>query len=580
MLPLSRKYQLFRSSGSAGASPSQWRKLRLLPCQVSLCRHKESPTMAVYFKGRKAFKRIRRFTVLFLAVVCLLSSGGASLVFAQQARRNTRVQKSRLERYQEQHRVQRQKLEATLTDYARFCDRQGLAEEAARVRKLLRPVVTQMIHIDSLPAKVQPDISVNLPQAERTWRIQVRHAQKEYVKELYKLSRSALHAGSPSYAYQLVREVAAHDPDHTTARRLLGYVRSGDDWLTPFAAEKARRRFVWHDTFGWLLQLRVKRYENGERYFKGRWISSAKEAELRRDFRNAWEVDTDHFHVKTNHSLERGVEIATALEEYYRVFFQTFAAFFNTPEQLQKLFEGNARGRRRSFNNKQYIVHYYRTRDEYNQQLVKKIPQIGITNGLYYPADRIAYFFHNPQATDNSTLYHEATHQLFYENELRRWQIGERKDFWIIEGIACYMESFRRENGRFSLENPLYTRFVAARHRFLVDKYYVPLERFASMGMHEFQTDPSIARNYSQASGLTQFFMEYKGGKYRDALIEHLTQLYRQNPRSRTETQSLAELTGTSFTELDKQYGEFLKKLENDLAIRKPPAIEPENILK
>ena len=536
--------------------------------------------MTVCFRGRNAFKRIRRFTVSFLAVVCLLSSGATSLVSAQQTGRNARVLNNRLKRYQEQHRAQRRKLDVTLRDYARFCDRKGLVEEAARVQKLLKPVRVKMRHIDSLPAKVQPKIPANLPEEERTWRIQVRYAQKEYAKELYILSRRALHAGSPSYAYRLVREVAIHDPDHKTARRLLGHVRSGDNWLTPFAAEMARSRFVWHDTFGWLKQSHVKRYENGERRFKGRWISSAKEAELCRDFRNAWKVRTDHYLVITNHSLERGVEIATALEEYYRVFFQTFAAFFNTPEQLQKLFEGNVKRTRRSLKSKPYIVHYYRTRDEYNQRLVKKIPQIEITNGLYYTSDRIAYFFHNPEATDNSTLYHEATHQLFYESEMRRRPIGERKDFWIIEGIACYMESFRQENGRISLGNPLYTRFVAARHRFLVDNYYVPLERFASMGMHEFQTDPSIARNYSQASGLTQFFMEYEGGKYRDALIEHLTQLYHQKLRSRTETQSLAELTGTGFTELDKQYGEFLKKVKDDLASRKPPAFEPERILK
>ena len=74
--------------------------------------------------------------------------------------------------------------------------------------------------------------------------------------------------------------------------------------------------------------------------------------------------------------------------------------------------------------------------------------------------------------------------------------------------------------------------------------------------------------------------MEYEGGKYRDALIEHLTQLYHQKFRSRTEVQSLAELTGTGFTELDKQYGLFLKKLENDLVSRNSPAFDPEKNLK
>src|SRR3972149_3983335 len=98
-----------------------------------------------------------------------------------------------------------------------------------------------------------------------------------------------------------------------------------------------REKYVWHDKFGWLLASQVKEYEAGKRYYR-RWMSAEQEAEIRRDFKQAWEVRTEHYLVKTNHSLERGVEIAKLLETYHDFFIQTFAAFFTTPEQMQKLF--------------------------------------------------------------------------------------------------------------------------------------------------------------------------------------------------------------------------------------------------
>lgn len=470
----------------------------------------------------------------------------------------------RLQAFREQHDKLYAEFVQAVDQIARQATAAGLKDAAGEIRRAAEPVDAAALHPGSLPTKVQPDIPASLPAAERTWRIKLRNAREEFAKELYLLSRRALHGGFPSYAYELVREVAWYDSDHRSARRLLGQMRSGDEWVTPFAASMARRRYVWHEKFGWLPRHHVERYEKGERYFSGRWISAAREAEIRRDFRNAWTVRTEHFLVKTNHSLERGVDVAKKLEDFYGYFFQVFAGFFNTPEQMQKLFEGAA-GRRLSRSARRpYLVHYYATRDEYVRRLKSKIPQIAITNGLYLPADRICYFFHVDEGNNDPTLYHESTHQIFYESSSRQRLIAEDAHFWIIEGISCYMESFNREDGRMSLGDPRYQRFRAARYRYLNDGYYVPLAKFTAMGRHEFQTHPQISRNYSQAAGLSKFFMEYDGGRYRDALIEHVSQLYGAGPRSSTRPQSLAELTGVSYAELDRQYGEFLKNMTTD----------------
>jgi hypothetical protein len=60
--------------------------------------------------------------------------------------------------------------------------------------------------------------------------------------------------------------------------------------------------------------------------------------------------------------------------------------------------------------------------------------------------------------------------------------------------------------------------------------------------------------------------MQYDGGRYRDALVEHLSQLYSDNLRRASVVQSLSELTGVQAAELDQQYGEFLKSTEASLS--------------
>ena len=195
------------------------------------------------------------------------------------------------------------------------------------------------------------------------------------------------------------------------------------------------------------------------------------------------------------------------------------------------------------------------------QRLIKKVPQIRITNGLYFTADRVAYFYYDPQQQNQDTLFHEATHQLFYENDRRDRMIAMDANFWIVEGIACYMESYHVEKGQSIVGDPKHVRIEAARHRVVVDHYYIPLERFAEMGMTAFQSSREISKNYSQAAGLAHFFMHYDAGRYRDALIEHLSEIYRAGRVTRFAVRSLAELTGVSYDELDRQYEAYMQAL-------------------
>lgn len=491
-----------------------------------------------------------RVAALLLMTVLFLGSPVASLQAA--------IPRSNLAQLQEKHRQHHAQFMANLEKLATDCEQKGLTEAAVTVRESIRPIDDVDHHRKTLPKDVQPEIPVSLPEQERFWRMQLRHLRNNYAQELYLLSRRVLYLGLPSYAYQLVRETAVHDPDHTQARKILGFVRYGTEWVTPFAAKMLREHNVWSDQYGWLPKSSLDRYLAGERMCNGRWMSATQEGEIRRDFRQAWEIRTDHYLVKTNYDLERGVELASSLEQFYTTFHEIFAGFFNTPEQMQRLFESSAGAPGKL--QRPYIVHFYRTKDEYVSRLQRQFPQIGSTNGFYQTDERIVHFFYDPAINNEATLFHEATHQLFFESHLGRRQIAENAYFWIVEGIACYMESFQHDGQGVSLGDSTYIRFVGAHHNAINEKYYVPLREFSSMGSREFQTVPlpALAKNYTQAAGLAWFLMDADKGRYRQSLIEQLMDLYSANAHTRANARGLDELTGEDYEELDRQYLEFL----------------------
>lgn len=499
-----------------------------------------------------------RVLTVCVAALCWLISTSASAQ-TPQTTKAARV----LSNLQTQHRDAYRHFAESLERIAQTCEERGLDETAVQIRRIAQPADPDVLRFEPLPRGVQPPIPTDLPEEELQWRIQLREQRKDYAQKLDLLAANAAKAAQPSYAYQLIRETASHDTDHARARRLLGFVRHKEEWVSPFEKVKLEKNEVWTDQFGWLPAAYVAKYQQGLRYFQGEWISAEKEAVFRQDFRKAWEIRTEHYLLRTNHSLERGVALASALEEFQRFFQQTFAAFFSNPAQIQRLFAAANSARRPASD--PFEVHFYRTREEYNARLIGKYKQqIKITNGLYDTDDRIIYAFHNPEFPAEATLYHEATHQLLAAHLKPSPVIANKANFWIIEGIACYIESYQRQDGRISLGDPHCERFQAARYRFLHDKYYLPMDEFTRMGKEAFQAHPRIENNYSQAAGLVHFFMHFERGRYRDDLIKHLWQIYQQAERPGP-VDTLAVLTGTDFRELDQQYADFTRAVSKAL---------------
>jgi len=392
-------------------------------------------------------------------------------------------------------------------------------------------------------------------EAPSSWQEEFYRLRRSRAEQLYHLALDCFARQKPSRGMLLLHEAVRENPGHAAARRMLGYSRYQGRWHTDFSRRMAQAGKVWHSRFGWIDAEDVPRFEQGLRPFGNRWIDVEADAQRHRSIFRGWKIETEHYEVTTNHSLQAGVELAARLERLYQVWRQVFAGFYADADQVRRAAEGRpltVPGRSR------HEVIYFRDRDEYNRFLRAKQPNIAISLGIYFDTERRSYFFAG-EDQDPGTLYHEAIHQLLEESLPRRrrgGRVGRQNNFWIIEGVATYMESLTAAGGYYTLGSPGTGRLPAAGQRLLVDKFYVPLATLVPLGMQEIQRSGQIAKIYSQAAGLSTFLMHAGDGRYREPLMNYLRQVY----EGRAGDQTLSQLTGRSYRELDHEYRVFMEQ--------------------
>ncbi len=504
----------------------------------------------------------QNFVAIFLGIGLLLASCGQSIVAAD------RLEK-RLELLHKRYDTRWTSFSQAMNALADECEGKSFLSDAARIRNQARPVQDGVYDLDTLPEEVLPSLPLTLPPEEREWRAKLQKLERDYATDLYKIARDALRLGYPTLTYQLVREVAYRDPNNASARSMLGYVQDNGRWTTPFLKRMTIKGMIDHPRFGWIDSKQVSRYENGERFFNGQWMSAEKEGALRSDFKNAWEIGTEHFLVRTNVGLEHGVELSRRLEVYHRFFMSEFAAFFNSAQQIEKLLDVGTRPQWKEAN--RYRVTFYRNKDEFVNALKSRMPGIEKANGLYLPRDRTAYFYNEAETNGSSsaedrqeTMYHEVTHQLLGESRPGIFDVGEQSDFWVIEGFPCYMESFLPGEHGGRVGDPRHIRIFWARKKIIEEHEYRPMREFIKLGRQNF---PLQAEAYNQSAAMVHFFLNAEDGKYQDAFIQYLTLVY--NP-AKVKKPTLEEIIGIPFEALDREFLEYLKTLPSE----PPPGLE------
>ena len=437
---------------------------------------------------------------------------------------------------------------AEVENLAAWCESKGLTTEARKTRSLLPPQDPYKLFVPVLPAEPEPGPPADAPPEVHQWHKRLAKLRQEQSLAMWDLARKAVRARRTWLGYELLLESLRINPDLEPARRVLGYQKIRNGWYTPYQARKLRAGQVWDDRFGWIPKGATARYEQGWRLVGGRWLSP-EEAQKPRTIESGWDIETEHYLIRTNCGIDQGVALGAKLEQLCSVWQLLFIGYYASEADVAALFEGRGRFSERP----RMRVVYFADRQQYNQALRTAIPKIDMTIGLYLDTTRSAYFFAAPDG-DDRTLYHEATHQLFHESRPVVRDVGRRANFWIIEGIALYMESLRREGNYYVLGGVDDLRFHAAQYRLLNDRFYVPLEEITVWGMEKIQQHEKIGVLYSQFAGLTYFLIHGEEGRYRDALAAYLTAVY----SGRDDPNTLAQLTGASYAELDKQYRQFI----------------------
>ncbi|MGA2622114.1 MAG: hypothetical protein ABSF26_31365 [Thermoguttaceae bacterium] len=443
---------------------------------------------------------------------------------------------------------------AEIGKLAEWCRQQGLTAEERQTRAARGPQDPYKLFLPILPqaAGPPPGPPEDAPAGVAQWAGRLLKLRQEQAAALYDLARRAIRRRQPSLAYQCAVEAIGRDPDHEGLRRVFGYQKYRNQWHTAYEVKKLSAGMVWHDKFGWIRQSNVERYEQGQRLANGRWIAADAEARLHATIQAGWEIESEHYLIRTNDGIESAVALAEKLEGLNRLWQQMFIRYYASEAYVDALFSGKGQAPRSQ--PPRFDVVYFHTRDEYNRALVREMPDIGVSTGIYISHSRTAYFFAGGDDTQR-VMYHEATHQLFQQSRRVPPDIGRRANFWLVEGIAMYMESLHRQNGYHVLGGLDDVRMTAARYHLFQQNFYVPFAALCRLGMSQLQAQDNLAKLYSQMAAMTHFLVHYDGGRYRDALVACLAAIYSDNQ----DPNVLAELTGTSYAELDRQYHEYMQ---------------------
>ena len=410
-----------------------------------------------------------------------------------------------------------------LNRLAEICDEQDLPKQAAITREWRHlDHRRQYIYVPPLgKAEAVPELPI-----AKKWYKKFREVRADYAKKLFALSKEAAKAGNAPLSYRMLNEVVREHPGHEQARKMLGHRKVGRTWQAGSQRMTMKRSRQAHPRLGW----RPNSY---------------------------WRIESPHFRIVTNDTRAAGVKLAEKLERFEVVWRQLFFDYWSDSATLRAVFDGRATlPRRRS----RYQIVLFRNRQEYTQYLSASEPQIGMTLGYYGKQARKSFFFSGDESSEETWL-HETTHQLFHESNRGSIEAGENSNFWVMEGIALYVESLREHNGFVTLGGIEADRLQFARYRALQQGFFVPLTRICTFGRLQMQSSKDIRELYSQSAGLSHFLMDADQGKYRDRFVRFIHEVH----RGKDDVDSLPRIMKDELSKLEKEYIQFLDVTDQDL---------------
>jgi hypothetical protein len=479
-----------------------------------------------------------------------------------------------------------------LTELAEKLKAAGQAEAAAEVRRLLTPPplpdgASRFVPLPPIvPARegaspkradagAAPGLA-NVPAAAPgAWRHEVESIRAGSANDLFALaSRAAgVRPRHLALADACLRAAVERRPDHPEARRLLGYVAHNGGWATPFAVKEFADGKVLHPVYGWVKRGWVPHLEKGElpsrdALAQGRevWLPAAEADAQRRDFRRGWTIDTEHFRVRTNVPLSEAIAFGRHLEALHDLILATFADVFGERLPLAQRFADKALVGEKPA--ERHTVSYFASREEFVDAL-RNVPGLNAEEclGYYQPPKRgsrrgHAYFFRDVggdlQVT--ATLYHEASHQVFFESGAAPANAYQRNagNYWVFEGLGTYFETLTpQDDGAIRIGGLAGRRNEEARKSLAEQRRIIPLAAFVAYDINRFN-DGDIFLHYQQASALTSFLLDGRNGRYREPFLDYVRDAF-QGHLQRTSGRPLDDRLGVLYPQLEAEFLAYLK---------------------
>lgn len=412
---------------------------------------------------------------------------------------------------------------------AEKCDSLQLPEQA-KITREWQVKRTPGRHALFIPAPSDPtEPPAGAADLVKKWHGKFREYRITQAASLYGIAAEFLTAGDAARAYQLLHEVLREDPDHEHARRSLGYttLKGKPAWSSHVPQMKAEVGRTDHPKTGW----QTGKY---------------------------WRVETPHWRLATNQSPAAGLDLARKLEDFHLLWRQLFFDYWCTKDDLQRALagQGTLPGPKTPMN-----VYLFRNRDEYVKFLSAGEPAAALTQG-YYSAEQRTAIFYAGDDTVQPTWFHEAAHQLFQQWRDAPHGVGEKHNFWLVEGAAMYVESLQNHGSHWSAGGWQADRLQIPRYRTLNGEKPLPLQQLVALSREKVQADrENIGQLYGQFAVQAHFLLDHPDPGYRQAACALLRELYAQ----RDKLTSLAELTGASLEELDHAALQAFQVTDDDL---------------
>lgn len=335
-------------------------------------------------------------------------------------------------------------------------------------------------------------------------------------------------------------------------KRLLAYFQGVGDrcWTVYQAAKKARLKpeaaEALEKTVQFYIDHEAARKERGEEKVEGfGWLPAA-EAELARGavdwkddrsaqdkdhttWANSWVVQSPRFIVRTTHPFKKAVEALELLEKLHDAFYGAMAGRMKAPDRRMGL----------------YLFRLDIEAEKVREKLGGGHVPVG--GSFFHAGSNVAYI----RWWDDSTLLHEATHQLAHNgmdipmlSYLQQGDVGSDSpdNYWVMEGIAVYYGTIR-----WTGKTPEFRKAQG------ISKLTIPpLKEFLGFNFAQFQAD--TIQHYSSAYGLTLYLMEGREGKHREKFLDFVRDFY--NGSSSIET--FEKCLGVKLPDLETDFRAWL----------------------